>query len=77
MPNAIHKYLFSDELEQAQRLRTDLCAECGLCSYICPSKIDLYDELVRAKVRIAEELAPPAEEPEEQAAQENQEEDVA
>ena len=77
MPNAIHKYLFSDELEQAQRLRTDLCAECGLCSYICPSKIDLYDELVRAKVRIAEELGPPAEEPEEQAAQENQEEDVA
>ena len=74
MPNAIHKYLFSDELEQAQRLRTDLCVECGLCSYICPSKLDLYDELVRAKVRIAEELAPPAEEQVEQAEQENQEE---
>lgn len=58
MPNAIHKYLFSDELEQAQRLRTDLCVECGLCSYVCPSKIDLYDELVQAKARIAEELAP-------------------
>jgi Na+-transporting NADH:ubiquinone oxidoreductase subunit A len=66
MPTAIHKYLFSDELEQAQRLRTDLCVECGLCSYICPSKLDLYDELVRAKVRIAEELGPPPGEPEEQ-----------
>jgi len=59
MPNAIHKYLYSDELEQAQRLRTDLCVECGLCSYVCPSKIDLYDELVRAKVQIAEELGEP------------------
>ncbi|MCP4379046.1 MAG: 4Fe-4S dicluster domain-containing protein, partial [bacterium] len=74
MPNAIHKYLFSDELEQAQRLRTDLCVECGLCSYICPSKIDLCDELTRAKVRIADELAPVVEEEPEQ---ENQEEDKA
>ena len=83
MPNAIHKYLFSDELEQAQRLRTDLCVECGLCSYICPSKLDLYDELVHAKVRIAEELAPPADQQEEQEEQEvpvtgeNQKEDEA
>jgi Na(+)-translocating NADH:ubiquinone oxidoreductase A subunit len=72
MPNAIHKYLFSDELEQAQRLRTDLCVECGLCSYVCLSKIDLCDELTQAKVRIAEELAPVDEE---QDQQENQEED--
>ncbi len=71
MPNAIHKYLFSDELEQAQRLRTDLCVECGLCSYVCPSKIDLYDELVRAKVQIAEELGAPEEE---QVTEETQEE---
>ena len=74
MPNAIHKYLYSDELEQAQRLRTDLCVECGLCSYVCPSKIDLYDELVRAKVQIAEELGAPTEE---QVTQENKEEDQA
>ncbi|MDP6543551.1 MAG: 4Fe-4S dicluster domain-containing protein [Phycisphaerae bacterium] len=80
MPNAIHKYLFSDELEQAQRMRTDLCVECGLCSYICPSKLDLYDELVRAKVRIDEELGPPPgqqEEQEEQATDESQQEDEA
>ncbi|MDP6634017.1 MAG: 4Fe-4S dicluster domain-containing protein [Phycisphaerae bacterium] len=78
MPNAIHKYLFSDELEQAQRLRTDLCVECGLCSYICPSKIDLYDELVRAKVQIAEELGEPeTEESEEQVTEETQQEDEA
>jgi Na+-transporting NADH:ubiquinone oxidoreductase subunit A len=64
MPNLIHKYLFSDELEQAQRLRTDLCVECGLCSYVCPSKIDLYDQMVRAKVQIAEELGEPEPEPE-------------
>jgi len=80
MPNAIYKYLFSDELEQAQRLRTDLCVECGLCSYVCPSKIDLSDELARAKVRIAEELGPaPGKQTEqkEQTPTENQEEGEA
>lgn len=80
MPNAIYKYLFSDELEQAQRLRTDLCVECGLCSYVCPSKIDLSDELARAKVRIAEELGPaPGQQTEqkEQTPTENQEEGEA
>ncbi|MBT3199991.1 MAG: hypothetical protein HN350_08735 [Phycisphaerales bacterium] len=59
MPNLIHKYLFSDELELAQKLRTDLCVECGLCSYVCLSKIDLYDQMARAKVQIAEELGQP------------------
>jgi Na(+)-translocating NADH:ubiquinone oxidoreductase A subunit len=73
MPNLIHKYMFSDELEQAQRLRTDLCVECGLCSYVCTSKIDLYDQMVRAKVQIAEELG----EPEQQVIEETQEEDKA
>ncbi len=74
MPNLIHKYLFSDELELAQKLRTDLCVECGLCSYVCLSKIDLYDQMVRAKVQIAEELGQPEEE---QVIEETQEEDQA
>ena len=56
MPYLIHKYLYQDELEEAERLRTDLCVKCGLCSYVCPSKIELRKQLVEAQERIQLEL---------------------
>ena len=33
----------------------ELCVECGLCSFVCTSKLDLRSEFRRAKITIAEE----------------------
>jgi Na+-transporting NADH:ubiquinone oxidoreductase subunit A len=55
MPHLIHKYLYRDLLEEADRARVDLCVECGLCSFVCPSKIDLRNQFVDAKVQIEQE----------------------
>jgi len=56
MPHVIHKYLYADALEEAERARPDLCTGCGLCSYVCPSKIDLTRQLVDAQETIRCEL---------------------
>ncbi len=51
----IHRYLYADRLEDAQRTRVDLCVGCGLCSFVCPSKIDLRTELLDARRVLREE----------------------
>ena len=55
MPHLIHKYLYSDLIEEADQSRLDLCVECGLCSFVCPSKIELKSQFVEAKGLIAKE----------------------
>jgi Na+-transporting NADH:ubiquinone oxidoreductase subunit A len=55
MPYLIHKYLYADLIEEAEQARIDLCVECGLCSYVCPSKIDLRTQFVEAKALIEKE----------------------
>lgn len=57
MPHLIHKYLYSDMIEEADAARVDLCVQCGLCSFVCPSKIDLREEFIGAKVFIKQEKA--------------------
>ena len=47
--------LYRDLIEEADEARIDLCVECGLCSYVCPSKIDLRTQLIEAKGLIAKE----------------------
>jgi len=42
-------------LEEAEQARTDLCVECGLCSFVCPCKIDLRRQLIDAKKLIEQE----------------------
>ena len=61
-PHLIHKHLYRNDLEEAETARLDLCVECGLCSYVCPSKIELLEQFVEAKAAIRAELeaAPPA-----------------
>jgi Na+-translocating ferredoxin:NAD+ oxidoreductase RnfC subunit len=61
-PHLIHKYLYEESLEEAEAARIDLCVECGLCSYVCPSKIELLEQFLAAKQAIREELAAEAEE---------------
>jgi Na+-translocating ferredoxin:NAD+ oxidoreductase RnfC subunit len=55
MPHAIHKALYEDALDRVERLGVDLCIGCGLCAYVCPSKIELRDEMVRAQGLLVEE----------------------
>ncbi|HET6428266.1 MAG TPA: 4Fe-4S dicluster domain-containing protein [Phycisphaerae bacterium] len=33
------------------------CIACGLCSFVCPSKLELREEFVDARGRLAAELA--------------------
>jgi Na+-transporting NADH:ubiquinone oxidoreductase subunit A len=58
MPHLIHKLLYQDALEEAEHAGTALCVGCGLCSYVCPSKIELRRQFLDARVRIQEELHP-------------------
>lgn len=55
MPHVIHKVLYADAIDDAERLGVDLCVGCGLCSYVCPSKIELRREMLEAQQRIREE----------------------
>ncbi len=54
-PHLIHKYLYRDLTEEAAIAGIDLCIECGLCSYVCPSKIDLRAQFTEAKKVIEQE----------------------
>ena len=56
MPHLIHKYLYKDDIDGAERARIDLCVECGLCSYVCPGKIELHEQFIEAKETIRQEL---------------------
>ncbi|MEI6873519.1 MAG: 4Fe-4S binding protein [Spirochaetota bacterium] len=38
-------------------LRPDLCIECGLCSYVCTSKIDLRQEIIDVNETLRKEAA--------------------
>jgi len=49
MPYLLHKYLYGGLIEEVELGRVDLCVECGLCSFVCPSKIDLTSQFIEAK----------------------------
>jgi len=55
MPHLIHKYLYAELIEDVERIRIDLCIECGLCSFVCPSKISLTQQFIEAKKVIEKE----------------------
>ena len=59
MPHLIHKLLYANRLEDVERARVDLCTDCGLCSFVCPSKIELREEMHEARKRIQTELHAP------------------
>ena len=41
------------DVETLKKLDVMSCIECGLCSYICPSKIDVTEGIRRAKKYLA------------------------
>ena len=57
LPHRLHKLIYQDDIDAAERERIDLCIECGLCSYVCPSKIELRQQFGDMKQRIRDEKA--------------------
>ena len=41
MPQILHRYLYRERLDEAQSLGLDKCIGCNLCTFVCPSKIEL------------------------------------
>jgi len=60
MPYLIHKHLYQEGYEEAERIGVDRCLRCGLCSYVCPSKIELRGQFIDAQELLEQER--PAEE---------------
>ena len=55
LPHLLHKYIYADQVDELQQSRIDLCVLCGLCSYVCTSKLELRDEFAKAMAVIKEE----------------------
>jgi Na+-transporting NADH:ubiquinone oxidoreductase subunit A len=49
--------VLAGEFEEALEHGLLDCVECGLCAYVCPSKIDLFERLKTAKADIYREKA--------------------
>ena len=41
--------MIMDNKEKAEELKLDKCINCGLCSYVCPSKIEIREILKSIK----------------------------
>ena len=61
MPHLIWRFLSKDLLEEAQAAGAQICVECRLCSYVCPSKIELAETISKGIEQIHEELVADAE----------------
>jgi Na+-translocating ferredoxin:NAD+ oxidoreductase RnfC subunit len=47
-PHLIWKHVNAGMLEESYRLRPERCIGCGLCDYVCPSKIDISTAVLTA-----------------------------
>lgn len=57
LPQVLHRYLYRDALDEAERTGLERCIGCGLCSYVCPSKIELRHQFSEAKTRLEKETS--------------------
>lgn len=55
LPQVMHRYLYSDRIDDADRVGLMHCIDCHLCSYVCPSKIDLQQEFAEARAQLIAE----------------------
>jgi Na(+)-translocating NADH:ubiquinone oxidoreductase A subunit len=56
MPHLIYKYVKKDRLDDARRLKLMECVQCGLCSHVCTSKIEIKQGFLEAHRVIRQEL---------------------
>jgi Na(+)-translocating NADH:ubiquinone oxidoreductase A subunit len=57
MPYLLFRYLGQEMIEEMEKAGIWECIECGICSYVCPSKIPLLEEIRKGKELILEDLA--------------------
>ena len=55
MPYLLSKYVTHDMLEDAENLGILDCIDCGLCTYVCPSKISIMTNIHNGKMQIRED----------------------
>lgn len=55
LPQLVYKAVLAGEVEEYLALGLLDCVECGLCSYVCPSKIELRQTFVDTKAAYAKE----------------------
>jgi Na+-transporting NADH:ubiquinone oxidoreductase subunit A len=55
LPQLAFKSLLADDIEEALAHGLLDCVECGLCTYVCPAKIELCHHLTAAKRRYYQE----------------------
>lgn len=56
LPQMAYKAILAEEVEEYLELGLLDCVECGLCSYVCPSKIDLSQTFRDTKAAYAREI---------------------
>jgi len=57
LPQMVYKAIKAEELEEYLEQGLLDCVECGLCSYVCPSKIELSQTFIGAKAAYAREAS--------------------
>jgi electron transport complex protein RnfC len=55
VPTELGKLIQQSRFQEAEKLGVLDCMECGTCSYICPSKINLVHLFKFAKAKILSE----------------------
>ncbi|MCR5740978.1 MAG: RnfABCDGE type electron transport complex subunit C [Gammaproteobacteria bacterium] len=48
-PYEIKRVMKTGNVEELKELEVSKCIQCGLCSYVCPSRIDLTSQVIMAK----------------------------
>ena len=51
-PGALSVFVEAGDFESAANWRLDQCAECGICSYVCPSRRPVTQMILRAKPEV-------------------------
>jgi len=54
MPYLLSKYVTHDMIEEANRHGIMACIDCGLCTYVCPSKIPVMVHIQEGKTQLRE-----------------------
>ncbi len=55
LPQILHRYLYRDAVEQAEKAGIERCVDCNLCTFVCPSKIELQRQFADAEQGIRSE----------------------
>lgn len=55
LPQVLHRYLFRGLLDEAANCGLDRCIDCNLCTFVCPSKIELGQQFAEAREQLQAE----------------------